>query len=100
MGNTNLVQLDVSQNGNLTKTDCSSYSQLAVIDFTTKLKWYWLNRCKGYVMKFLVWFNQVRQLAEQEQGLENWEVLGAWREYFLDGLSPAKALTKAKTDSL
>lgn len=48
-------------------------------------------------MKYLIWFNQVRLLAESE-GLANWESMAVWRDFFLKNLTAEQALTKVKTD--
>ncbi len=48
-------------------------------------------------MKYLIWFNQVRLLAESE-GLANWESMAVWRDLFLKNLTSEQALTKVKTD--
>lgn len=48
-------------------------------------------------MKYLIWFNQVRLLAESE-GLTNWESMAIWRDLFLQNLTAVQALTKVKTD--
>jgi hypothetical protein len=48
-------------------------------------------------VKYLIWFNQVRFLAESE-GLANWESMAVWRDLFLKKLAVEQALTKGKTD--
>ncbi|MDI4653621.1 MULTISPECIES: hypothetical protein [Pseudoalteromonas] len=48
-------------------------------------------------MKFLIWFNQVRILAEKRQ-YKSWEKKGQWRDWFHAKLTPEVALNKAMYD--
>lgn len=45
-------------------------------------------------MKYLIWFKQVKLIAEKE--LNNWEVLGGWRDFYIKGLTPSQAVSEAQ----
>ena len=49
-------------------------------------------------MKYLLWRNQVRLLAEK-RGVDNWDYMATWRNLFLEDLTPDQALTKAQLDN-
>lgn len=46
-------------------------------------------------MRYLVWLNQVKKLAEK-QGVPDWESIGGWRDAYLSGLSPSEALKASR----
>jgi hypothetical protein len=46
-------------------------------------------------MRYLVWFNRLRNIAQVQFEFDDWESWGGWRDYYLSGLSPQSALENA-----
>lgn len=48
-------------------------------------------------MRYLIWFNKVRALAEKRQ-YRDWESKGQWRDLYHAELTPEVALNKVMID--